>query len=173
MVKDLEWAKKLTDSFRNDLEEFLPEWIESLIPYYQEGKERGVDMFCISNFKPTGYGSELLFEHNGIAYYQTESLVKGLGFNVAGGYRKCNWWECFCERHPEHDTISLENFRFYHIPMHRLHNNSNGELAERVNRYFQSLTGDDKEAGLSLSSTSMIYFNERGKWYINKYCKMQ
>ncbi len=42
------------------------------------------------------------------------------------------------------------------------------DLKNKVDSYFKQLTGDNG-VGFSLSSTSMLYFNEKAKWYIDQY----
>ena len=39
----------LTPIFREAIEEFIPEWLESLLPYYQETKQNGDDILELSN----------------------------------------------------------------------------------------------------------------------------
>lgn len=176
-IADLPWASKMTPEFTNSLEAFLPEWLESLVPYYKEGKNRGVDIFYLGSFMTYGQNeNEIFYESNGVLYYEHHSrYINMLGFDgrLKENYRKCNWFECYCEKHSDYSSSSLENIRnssHYSSPMHRCFNHrpEEKELAERCNSYFQQITGD-RTAGFSLSSTSMIYFTDRGKWYIDKW----
>lgn len=177
-IKDLQWADKLSERFRDALEEFLPKWLEDMMIYYKEGKERGIDIFCLNNFIPTNTPSEeVIFEHNGIAYYQhhwPDSPVTTLGFNDKKGYRLCNWMECLIHDYlPNYNTASKENrdnHWQYNWYMNRLYNlePKYDIVAKRCNEYFQSLTGDTT-SGLSLSRNSCIYYNEKAHNYVNYY----
>lgn len=177
-IKDLPWASKLSVRFRDALEEFLPEWIESLLPYYREGKERGVDMFWLCNYIPTNTPTEeTLYEHHGISYYQhhwPSSPVRILGFNSKSSYRPCNWMECLIkEKLPDYNTASredMDNHWHYNYSMNRLYNTKPeySQVAERCNQYFHEITGDTT-AGFSLSRGSGIYYNDKARWYINEY----
>jgi hypothetical protein len=176
-ITDLDWAQKLTPEFRDNLEIFLPKWLDSLVPYYKEGKEQSIDVLRLSNFLPNGCDTEeTMYENNGIAYYLHLGSwgLKTLGFDTTKGYRKCNWLECYIEEHPDYDTCYSENrqnFMYYNFPMSRMFNQRPKEkdLAERCDAYFKNITGDPG-VGFSLSYTSMIYYNNRGKNYIDYYC---
>lgn len=181
-IKDLKWASHVSERFRDALEDFLPKWIESLLPYYQEGKEQGVDLFKIVNCLPNGRANEeIVYEHNGIAYYQhhwPSSSITTLGFDSQKGYRKCNWLECFCEFIPGgYDTASrenLDNYLWYNTSFYRCYNRKPEycDVAKRCDDYFRQLTGDPT-VGLSLSGTSMIYYNDSAKLYIDRYCALE
>ena len=175
-ISDLPWASMLSETFRTRIEEFLPVWLESLIPYYKEGKKQGVDYLSLANIDPISPAEKRYISDDGIAYYLSkQGGIKHLAFDVEKGYRKCNWLECFQQFCPEYDRTSSyaimdlmyynPNFSrcFNHLPEHR-------ELADRCNAYFQNLTGDNA-GGFSLSSTSMIYFTDMGRNYIKNYCK--
>lgn len=174
-IKDLQWASHLSERFRDEFEKFLPKWLESLVPYYQEAKKREVDLLCLQNIMYIGKPCDgtILFESNGIGYTQLNTGVKRLGFDGNKNYRKCNWLECYCEFSPDYNTASLENivnslyFRKYMTRHSNIHP-ENAELANRCNSYFQQITGDNN-ACLSLSGTSFISFNEKGLKYITNF----
>jgi len=170
-IKDLEWANHLTERFRDKLEQFLPLWLDSTLVYYKVGKEQGADYFNMSNVitcPPCEF-----FNVDGIEYYKQKTGygLMEVGFNGKDRlYHKCNWLECFCDFWPEFDTASSDKFIHswhYWNPMTRYFNRKPEyrELADRCNAYFQEKTGD-KDSGFSLSRTSMIYYNDRGRRYV-------
>lgn len=174
-IKDLEWADKLTPTFRDNLEDFLPRWLESLIPYYKEGKEKGVDIFHVVNFGPNGCEKDGdMYEHNGIAYYYHKypGQPSELGFNSKVEYRPCNWLECFCKEYGYNTASSenLDNSRWYDCYMWRLYNTKPDYsiVADRADTYFKEITGDPNVC-FSLSSTSLIYYDSTLKRFVDDY----
>ena len=174
-IKDLPWASSLSERFSDAFEKFLPKWIESLLPYYQEGKELGVDLFSLQNIMNlrTHHSNTYVYEKNGICYNLTKNQINKLSFNGDNEYRKCNWLECFCDFLPNYDTASLENINnslYYSRYITRCHNihPENAELANRCNSYFRQVTGDDSVV-FSLGRTSFICYNEEGNKYVQKY----
>ena len=172
-IKDLPWASNLSERFRDAFEKFLPQWIESLLPYYQEGKELGVDLFSLQNTMDLGILSSSTdeYEKNGICYKLTKNQIIQLSFNGDKEYRKCNWLECFCDLTPDYDTTSMENiinYKYYNQAIARYFNiyPDYAELANRCDSYFKQITGD-KTAGFSLGNTSFIHYNEKGLKYGN------
>lgn len=171
-ITDQEWAQKLTPEFRDNLEDFLPRWLKSLIPYYQEGKEKGVDIFHLTNFGPNGCEQEGdMYEHNGIAYYYHKypDQPSELGFNSKVGYRPCNWLGCFCQEYG-YDTASSENHHnslYYHYYMCRMYNTKPeySIVADRADAYFKEITGDPGVC-FSLSSSSLILYDEDLKGFV-------
>lgn len=177
-ISDLDWANKMTPQFRDRLEAFLPKWIEDkCVPFYREGKEKGVDYFYFGNFihHPSGGVPADVYVKDGYTYYwchEDPDNAKSLALCSNQGlkeYRNINWKGCFCEEYPDFDTASIENMTnnlYYNVPMSRFFNKEKGKnsvLADRCNEYFQELIGGDPDAGFSLSSTSMIWFTELGK----------
>ena len=159
---------RLSPEFRKAFEEFIPKWLESLRPYYEEAKATGVDYLYLANYKTMGAKCQL-YEKNGVGYYLSEYRgIKELAFNSDHHYIKCNWLECFEEAYPGIDNIS--NFSVYNLPLTRLWNKKQeySEWAERINKCFQEIMGDTN-VEFSISSTSAIFFNEKAKYFIDRY----
>ena len=169
-IKDLELANRLTPDFADAFEEFVPVWLQHLIPFYQEAKSKGDDILELVNYKPMGAECEL-YESNGIGYYRHKSSgLSMLGFNSDYKYQRVNWYECFRNFRPdvdEDETKRICNFSIYNAYFSRIFNTKPpyNELAKRVDAYFKTITGDS-EVGFSLGRTSYIYFNKKGKDYI-------
>lgn len=178
----LDNIEKLTPTFRDAMEKFIPGWLETLLPYYQEAKQNGDDILELANYKPMGAVCNL-YTKNGISYYHftTGNGLKILAFNSDDGYRRVNWRECLIEQYPDFDIDpDAKMGKFCELTKNALYFDSYAwrvfnrkppydDLNNKIDAYFKQLTGDDK-VGFSLSSTSMLYFNPRAKMYINNNC---
>lgn len=168
-------AEKLTPELKEKFEIFLPGWIESLLPYYEEGLAQGVDIMALANYMPIGDQGPL-YEKDGIGYFLHEGgSVRMLTFNCTYKYIRCNWEDCFMSFYPDYCEVRqlpnrLDDFFYYRWHMWRLFNTKEGynDISSQVDEYFKELTGNP-DAGLSFSCTSMIYYNQKGKWHINEW----
>lgn len=169
-IKDLDLAKSLTPDFVDAFEEFVPVWINHLLPFYQEARNCGDDLLGLENFKPMGAECEL-YEKDGVGYYRHKSSgLSMLGFNSGYKYQPVNWYECFRSFRPdvdEDETKRICNFSIYNAYFSRIFNTKSpyNELAKRIDAYFKAITGDST-VGFSLGCTSYIYFNKKGEDYI-------
>lgn len=176
-ISDLEFAKKLTPTFRDHLERFLPQWLDSLVPYYEEAKAIGADMFKLQDTMPCG-GEYSLFEKDGIGYYLTDfPWLKCLSFNSDYKYIKCYWYQCFVDFYPRLDTDwkeRIHNFGAYNWYMYRPFNMKEGYdcVAKRVDDYFKAIT-NDPDVTFMLSGTSVICLTPKGVRWIEDYCKLE
>lgn len=172
-IKDLKYADGLTPDFADAFEEFIPVWLNHLVPFYQEAKKNGDDMLELVNYKPMGAECEL-YENNGIGYYRHKSCgLSLLGFNSDYKYQPVNWYECFRAFKPEVEedqTKRISNFTYYNFYVSQIHNAKPpyNELAKRIDSHFKTIT-EDSTVGFSFGYTSFIYFNDKAKAYI-KYC---
>lgn len=170
-------AERLTPTFRETFEEAMPKWVKTLLSYYEEGFAQGVDIMALSNYMPVGDQGPL-YEKDGIGYFlHEEGPVRMLTFNSEYKYIKCNWEDYLTDAYSHfHDCSreSLDNFFAYNWYMSRLWNSKSEYncIAKQCDDYFKELTGNP-DAGLSLSSTSMIYYTPKGEWHINKWYKLQ
>ena len=174
-ISDLEFAQKLTPDFRENLERFLPQWLDSLIPYYEEAKQIGADTLKLVNHKPCG-GECKLYDKDGIGYYLHESpSIKELSFNSDYKYINCYWYECFREfysRIEDDWRERFDNFCAYNMYMHRPWNLSDKYscMVRRVDDYFKNIT-NDPNVNFVLSGTSSICLNQRGINWVNYHYK--
>lgn len=172
-------TEKLTPKLKEKIEIFMPQWVKSLLPYYEEGLAQDVDIMALSNYMPVGDQGPL-YEKDGIGYFlHEEGSARMLTFNCEYKYIKCNWEDCFKNFYPDYfkkgnERNQLEDFFYLHWHMWRLHNTKEGynDVSRQVDEYFKELTGNPN-AGLSLSSTSMIYYTPKGKWYIDNWCTLE
>ena len=96
----LKGADRLSPDFKQAFEEFIPRWIESLIPHCDEARRQGADYLRLCNYKPTG-ASCTLYEKDGIGYCLSEHRgMRELAFNSDCRYIRCNWCECFNDMYP-------------------------------------------------------------------------
>ena len=174
-IKDLPEASKMTPWFADALEGFLPAWLESLVPYYKEGKEKGCDLFLFENFVSMGPCEQ--YEKEGVGYYlQTSKTgIKKLCFNCSFRYVKCNWYECFQEAHPEFDQTEFShpsNLLVMYSYLKRTYNvkPSCDVVARRCEDYFKVIT-EDPDVIFSFGYTSMICFSSDAKEYVDHHNK--
>ena len=168
LMKGLKNADKLSPNFRKTFEEFIPLWLESLLPHYEEAKKTGVDYLYLANILPVSAPCTL-YEKNGIGYHLSVNHgLKELAFNSKHHYVKCNWNECFEMMYPDVDNVS--DFCYYHSYMSRLWNKKPemNEWAERINQCFQDITGD-RDVIFSLGSESAIIFNKSVLGFLDQF----
>ena len=169
MINDLEMANNLTPDFIDHIERFLPEWLDSLIPYYEEAKHIGADTFKLVNHKPCG-GDCRLYDKDGIGYYLHESpRIKELSFNSDYKYINCYWYGCFREYYPEIDENTQErilNFTGYNMYFSKIWNQKEEYscVANRVDKYFKNAT-NNPNVRFVLSGTSTICLTTKGLNY--------
>jgi len=175
-IRNVKTIGTLTPDFVDAFEDFMPRWIESLVPFYEEGKYQNVEMVGLQNIaffkEPT---DNSVYEKDGIGYYLTEivGLGKILEFNSNYKYQKINWLECFRQEYPELDndgTKRITNFTVYSSYMSRLSNMKAPYdiVAQRADQYFRQIT-KDPSVGLSLGNTSFIYYSNKAKKYIDSH----
>ena len=173
--------QNLTPVFRNAVETFIPHWLNSLLPYYQEAIERNVDIMDMANVIGTE-GEH--YESNGIHYYY---FVNGYGLKELSldgsnnNYTRTGFRECIIQMFPDLDVSPdpdmgkfselFKNSMYFNHYLWRMFNRKPpyDDLNNKIDAYFKQLTGDGN-VGFSLSSTSMLYFNPRAKMYIDNNC---
>lgn len=176
-ISDLEFTQNLTPEFRDQLEQFLPQWLDSLVPYYREAKAIGADLFKLQDNKPCG-GNYELYEKGNIGYYLSDyPWLRCLSFNSDFKYINCYWYECFREFYPRIEidrNERINNFCIYNPYMHRpLNMNEKYDcLAKRVDEYFKTIT-NDPDVTFMLSGTSAICLTSRGVWWIKGHCRLE
>lgn len=167
-LDELKGADRLSPDFKQAFEEFIPRWIESLIPHCDEARRQGADYLRLCNYKPTG-ASCTLYEKDGIGYYLSEHRgIKELAFNSDHRYIRCNWCECFNEMYPDVDNV--HDFGAYnHYLTHLFHKDPDvKEWEDRINECFQNITGY-ADAELSIGSESMVFFNDKARRYTEEH----
>ena len=168
-------AAKISPAFKEKFEEAIPMWVKTLLPYYEEGLAQGVDIMALTNYLPVGDQGPL-YEKDGIGYFLHEgSSTSILGFNSKYKYIRCNWEDYFSDFYPEyydkeHEIERIDNSFYLNWYLWRLFNKKEGydSIARQVDDYFKELTGNPN-AGLSFSSTSMIYYNLNGRMHIENW----
>lgn len=171
----------LTPTFRDAVENFIPKWLESFVPHYQEAKEKKVDILDLSNVK--GYSGQH-YENNGFhyLYFPANCDLSFLSLDSTDDhYTRTGFRECIVEMYPNLDyapdpdmgkfsELFMNSLYFDHY-LWRAFNRKDpyDDMMNRMNDYFRKLTGDDTTVGISLSDRPMLYFNPRAKTYINYY----
>ena len=176
----LDNKNNLTPVFRNTVEKFIQEWLDTILPHYYLAKEKNVDILELSNV--ICYSGEQ-FEHNGFRYIY---YVDGSGMSYLtldgsdGHYTRIGFRECIVKMFPDLDVSPdpdmgkfseiFKNSLYFDHYLWRLFNRKApyDDLNNKVDMYFKQLTGDNN-VGFSLSSTSMIYFNPQAQKYIDQH----
>lgn len=175
-IRDLPIAEKLTPTFCEALEQFLPQWLDSLVPYYEEARTQGVDVFRLADYMPCGASCKL-YEKVGIGYYlEDHPYIKQLSFNSDYKYINCYWYECFREFYPrieDDQSERIDNFIVYNPYMHSPWNLKEDYncVAKRVDEYFKAIT-KDPDVTFILSGTSSICLNQRGINWVSYHYKL-
>ena len=100
----LDNKNNLTPVFRNTVEKFIQEWLDTILPHYYLAKEKNVDILELSNV--ICYSGEQ-FEHNGFRYIY---YVDGSGMSYLtldgsdGHYTRIGFRECIVKMFPDLDV---------------------------------------------------------------------
>lgn len=153
IIRQLTVASKLDPRLVSDLEAFFPEWLESLLPFYNQAMDGGDFAFQLANVS----GSEPHFTADGYEFYRTKRYYSGgchtlLSFYAGNRLFRLDWQEVFILRHGYEpslsDKISLLNYISRldnkRVPYDALNNNLSG--------CFRVLTGDP-EVSVSLGTS--------------------
>lgn len=170
LIRDLKGFENVSDEWKDAFEDYIPKWLESLIPHYEVGKEYGVDVVELRNVMYFGEKPEDI-ERNGVHYYLSDSLALGrtLAFNGNIGF-PCSW-----EDHLEYtltdDTWGikkLNDWRLTHYYLWRWLNRKEpyNEPSKRIEKLFQQMTGDDSIL-FDFGCTSYILFDHKRKKYLD------
>lgn len=165
-LEGLPGADKLTPEFRKAFEEFIPRWFESLKPYIDEAISQKADYLKLTNYIPMGAPCQL-YEKNGIGYYVNDGhRYKMLAFNGQKNHVCCNYHDYFEKLYPGVNHV-ISDFGIYNIYLTRLFNVGNKYNAwqDRLNEFFQQVYPIEG-IGISVSFTSIIYFNDRVKGFV-------
>ena len=157
------------------LEAFIPEWLDSLLPYYVEGKKNDVDVMGFRNVVQLGDSTDYSFySSNGVDYCLDDNKgwgVKVLEFDSRVKSTTANWRELFFMKYPHYNDYhnrSVYDFAYFM----RIANKKpeNHIIADRCEQYFRQLTGDPN-VQFSLSDTSAIIFKDKAKMFIDNVYK--
>lgn len=174
-LTELKDRTSATSDYLSALEKFLPIWVESLIPHYEEARRKDVELLSLSNYLCLGTPATL-YEFDGIGYYLHENKALGgmeLAFNSGYNYQKVGWNECFEMQYPDlcnDETKRCHNFCSMSSYMSRISNTKAPYdiVAKQVDDYFKQLISHDSSVGLSLGTKSFIYLTDKAKNYINR-----
>lgn len=179
IIRDLKDMEKVSKEWIDAFEEYIPKWVESLVPHYEVAKEYNVDVLELSNTMYLGDTPPEIIK-NGIHYYLHEKSVLGrtLSFNGNSGYYPVNWKEGFEKDYKELENRSdierINDWMYYSNHLCRYNNRKEpyDELAKRIEAYFRELVGNETVL-FDLGSTSYILLDPSKKWHINHYKKLE
>lgn len=173
LIKDLPFIKGLRPEFVEALETSLHEWVEHLIPFYEEFKRSGADVFKCYHTSSFGNSPDEGYVRDGVFYRFSQSPLWGKALSLDGeavhdgkcGYDELNWRGRFWNRYPEFHGSKPENtkdnmaFSWY---MHRYHKKDSkyNILQDRLRDYFRYLT-QDPDIFFDAGWNSFIYYDSR------------
>ena len=169
MKTNYSFYTKTTPEFANAFQTFMPQWVESLLPYYHVAKRNNAELFGLSRVLDFNAGPANIIEDNGVLYHISNIPGHFISMAVSADYDKetpDNWHNDFKFDEPNH-TNNVWNFVAYNSYMSRISNSKApyDEVANAVNDYFRQLTGDPK-VFFSLSFSSYICLTDRAKRYV-------
>ena len=174
-LKDLPVAAKLSPEFKDAFDRSIPEWLEALLPFYQESKRMGADLFETWPVLLLGdYFNDGKYEKDGRGYYYNDNgWARILSVESSPKYPSINlnWQYYVIDIHPEVDCYSIEgsyNLMYTNHYLTRYHNQTPpyDVVFNRVNALFQQMTGDP-DVRISISHHSYLTLTPRGLEYVN------
>ena len=180
--KDLPVAAKLTPKFMDAFDRAIPEWLNALLPFYQEAKQKNVDILELGRVILLGDSfNDGRYEKDGLGYYFNDNgWVKMLSIESSPKYPSVNldWQHYLFGIYPRDEYYSnpmesTSNFLSSNHYLTRYHNQKPpyDAVFNRVNTYYHSLTGDP-DVCVSLSHRSFMTFTPKGLSFVNEYYKI-
>ena len=148
MFSNFTFYAKTTPEFANAFQTFMPQWVESLVPYYYVAKRNNAELFGLSRVLDFSKDANII-EDNGVLYHITNIPGYFISMAVSADHKGAtpgNWHYDFHYDEPNH-LNNVWNFVAY---------NSD---------YFLQLTGDP-DVFFSLSFSSYICLTDRAKRYV-------
>ncbi len=174
LIRDLSGIDRVRKEWIDTFEEYIPKWLESLVPHYEVAKEHGADVLALSNVMYIGEHPEELVVDD-VHYYLGEypALGKELSFNGNHGHYPANWKDGFDKVYVEpkspYGAPSLDSLYVGQYLTRYLNRKApNDVLRLRIQKRFRELVGDDKLL-FDFGYTSYILLNPEKQWYINSY----
>lgn len=175
-IRDLKGMDKVSPEWVDTFEDFIPKWLESLVPHYELAKKGDADVLQLGNAMYFGEKPQEITENN-VHYYLADTALLGkmLSFNGDIEHYPCSWREGFEKVYPgpKNDTYGsqrIADFMYYDSYVCRYWNRKKpyDELAKRIEKHFQELIDNDTVL-FDFSTTSYILLNPSKKWYIDHY----
>ena len=168
MFSNFTFYAKTTPEFANAFQTFMPQWVESLVPYYYVAKRNNAELFGLSRVLDFSKDANII-EDNGVLYHITNIPGYFISMAVSADHKGAtpgNWHYDFHYDEPNH-LNNVWNFVAYNSYLSRISNSKApyDEVANAVNDYFLQLTGDP-DVFFSLSFSSYICLTDRAKRYV-------
>lgn len=178
--KDLPVAANLSPEFMGAFDCSIPEWLEALLPFYQEAKRMGADVFETWPVLLLGDSfNDGKYENDGRGYYFNDNggaKILSVESNEKYPSINLNWQHYVIDLHPEIDPCSIKgstDLMYSNHYLTRYHNQTPpyDAVFNRVNALFQQMTGDP-EVCVSLSYNTFLALTPRGLAYVNDHYKI-
>lgn len=152
-IKDLPGIEQLDPVFVEALDNHFFDYVEMHVPYFEEMKRKGADVFECQNCTTMGKDWAECYEKDGHFYRFDEKTCFGkcLSLDGGAGYEDLNWRSLFWTKFSQYHGAKLENLikgdnDFFHWYMHRYYKKEPkyNIVQDRMKQYFREFTGDDK-----------------------------
>lgn len=172
LIKDLYGMENVSAKWIEAFENYIPLWLETLIPHYKVAKVLGADILCLVNNMYMGKMPEDIVV-NGVHYYFTDTPLFGktLSFNSNHSYYPCNWEDGFKKIYHEdlNESSQFSDWLYSHNHTWRFLNRKDpyNVCPQRIEKLFIDMVDDDSIL-FDFGSTSYIIFNHSLKHSIDK-----
>ncbi len=171
MFDNYNFYKGTTPEFASAFTNFMPKWLESLVPFYEAAKRNGFELVGLNRVLDFSKDPATLLTDNGIVYHVCKipgycsSMAVSADFE---GEAPGNWRYEFRKVFDEPENINnIWNFCAYNSYTSRLSNTKTpyDVLANDVRDYFRQITGDSNVV-FSFSNSSFICLSKRAEGFV-------
>ena len=160
-----------TSEFASAFTNFMPKWLESLVPFYEAAKRNDIELFRLNRVMDLRKDPSALITYNGIIYHVSKIPGYFTSMAVSSDYEDetpGNWRNEFKKVFDEPENINnIWNFCAYNSYTSRISNTKApyDVVANDARDYFRQLTGDP-DVVFSFSYSSFICFSKRAEEYV-------
>lgn len=171
LFKNYDFYERTTPGFAQAFQVFMPQWLDSLVKYYEVAKKNGAELFGL--FREMDYNNDpnRRIIDNGITYHISKFSESFTYMSLStdhDGYLPGDWENDFCLFYQAQNTNDdIQDFIAYNRYTNRLSNVKPpyDVLANDVRDYFRHITGDP-EVFFSFSRWSYICLSKRAASYV-------
>lgn len=167
-IKDLPVIQNIDPQFVDNLDNHFFNYVEMHLPFYQEMKRRGADVFKCQNISKMGEDGAERYEYDGHNYWFMETPLWGITLALDGHnhYEDLQWKSIFWDKYPQYDESIWDNnwkdknTHFFHWYMQRYYKKDPkyNVVQDRMKEYFRYLT-QDPEIVFDVGWDTFIYWD--------------
>ncbi len=171
MFSNYTFFNKTTPQFASAFEVFMPQWLESLVPFYEAAKRNGIELVGLNRVLDFSKNPAARLTDNGILYQVNRTPGYCTSMAVSAdfeGETPGNWRHELRKVFDEPENINnIWNFCAYNSYTSRISNTKApyDVLANDVRDYFRQITGDPNVV-FSFSNSSYICLSKRAEGFV-------